>query len=367
MPSLLPDETLYSLASRIAIINGISDCQAICETLFGKDKAPRVADIEVNLDKFNKVTRNSYGSNQQITNTTTIIPFLKSLGWGTTQNNEKINCELNANRKLSELSNAEPHKWKWCNDCIEADIEKYGFTYWHRSHQISGVFACIKHQATLYEVDIPFRDRQQHFIIPTTVKEYQAPHPCCVSNEEIKMASKLATFSIESLTNYKEIFDSSIFNTFIKHQLKMHQQLVNAGLKSSFSELLKQLPAAAKSSLPSNLNKFYSGIKPYNLQNRLLVVYWLFGSWQLVNEYYLWSEIFSAHLLDDLTNLKKSKEKNHYDICNEFLKHNKSSTRTSFWKTHPKSCKWLNENDSNWLEGLLPSNSKHPTYQLRLL
>lgn len=37
----------------------------------------------------------------------------------------------------------------WCLDCIAVDIETCGEPYWHRSHQIPGVFVCLKHHSWL--------------------------------------------------------------------------------------------------------------------------------------------------------------------------------------------------------------------------
>ncbi|WP_404391374.1 TniQ family protein [Pseudoalteromonas phenolica] len=39
--------------------------------------------------------------------------------------------------------------WRWCSDCVQADIEEYGISYYHRDHQIPGVNRCLKHNCTL--------------------------------------------------------------------------------------------------------------------------------------------------------------------------------------------------------------------------
>lgn len=39
--------------------------------------------------------------------------------------------------------------WKFCDFCIKDDIEKFGFSYWHCSHQIPTVSTCTVHHVAL--------------------------------------------------------------------------------------------------------------------------------------------------------------------------------------------------------------------------
>ena len=54
--TLLPEETLYSLASRICAINGYRNHQTFCDNYFGVNKNPRVADAVLDIKHFNLVT-----------------------------------------------------------------------------------------------------------------------------------------------------------------------------------------------------------------------------------------------------------------------------------------------------------------------
>ncbi|EYE88054.1 Tn7 transposition protein D [Fervidicella metallireducens AeB] len=40
--------------------------------------------------------------------------------------------------------------FRFCPECFKEDIEACGETYWHRSHQVTGVFVCSKHKIPLY-------------------------------------------------------------------------------------------------------------------------------------------------------------------------------------------------------------------------
>ncbi|UDF35533.1 UNVERIFIED_ORG: TniQ family protein [Shinella sp. XGS7] len=36
-----------------------------------------------------------------------------------------------------------------CSDCVRADLDKYGISYWHREHQLPGVLWCARHRVPL--------------------------------------------------------------------------------------------------------------------------------------------------------------------------------------------------------------------------
>ncbi|WP_421212922.1 TniQ family protein [Aeromonas dhakensis] len=39
--------------------------------------------------------------------------------------------------------------WRWCSDCLVEDYETHGMPYYHRDHQLPGVFHCHRHQRGL--------------------------------------------------------------------------------------------------------------------------------------------------------------------------------------------------------------------------
>lgn len=48
---------------------------------------------------------------------------------------------------------------RFCPKCIEENEAEFGEPYWHRTHQIAGVFVCPKHQVWLFESEIPISSR----------------------------------------------------------------------------------------------------------------------------------------------------------------------------------------------------------------
>lgn len=53
--------------------------------------------------------------------------------------------------KLIGLSSVHPKRWRWCPDCVVEDEAYFGMPYYHRDHQLPGVFHCTKHSLGLAE------------------------------------------------------------------------------------------------------------------------------------------------------------------------------------------------------------------------
>lgn len=49
-----------------------------------------------------------------------------------------------------------------CEKCCKDDIEKYGETFWHRTHQLPGVFICYKHDIPLFSTNVSTKSPNQH-------------------------------------------------------------------------------------------------------------------------------------------------------------------------------------------------------------
>jgi hypothetical protein len=57
----------------------------------------------------------------------------------------------------SQSSIQNPRHLRFCKDCYKNDIKVYGEPYWHRSHQIFGVFICPNHKQVLFETNYEVR------------------------------------------------------------------------------------------------------------------------------------------------------------------------------------------------------------------
>jgi hypothetical protein len=80
--------------------------------------------------------------------------------------------------KFTALASVHPKRWRWCPDCVVDDECTFGMPYYHRDHQLPGVFHCIKHSIGLAEQCVECGWQV------TRIKEQQVPPmnnlcPCC--------------------------------------------------------------------------------------------------------------------------------------------------------------------------------------------
>ncbi|WP_109477555.1 TniQ family protein [Paraburkholderia sp. C35] len=85
---------------------------------------------------------------------------------------------------------------RFCVECRESDVRQYGETYWHRRHQLPGVFMCLTHCRPLLETDIPAGSNKMrhcnYLPADTEGKEF----PLLIDNVKMK---KIAQASIAML------------------------------------------------------------------------------------------------------------------------------------------------------------------------
>ena len=63
---------------------------------------------------------------------------------------------------------------KWCPVCAQQDLRQYGVSYWHRSHQIPGVTACVFHPVLLEKLVLARRQRIIAELLPTPIDQPRA-------------------------------------------------------------------------------------------------------------------------------------------------------------------------------------------------
>jgi len=78
----------------------------------------------------------SYGSGDMARfSASNVLPDILELAWG--------------RRKQKRVHLRDGVALRLCPQCIKDDVDKYGFSYWHRCHQLPGVQACHIHGSTL--------------------------------------------------------------------------------------------------------------------------------------------------------------------------------------------------------------------------
>lgn len=385
LPYILPDETLYSLVTRIYQINGEATEREFCAQLFGDPEALRVADADVDLSRFEEITRGFYGDPENLLHTTTLDCFYRRLGTAPEIEAPKHAPDNNPKQPagLAALSNGRPNIWRACQACATEDQAEHGTSYWHRSHQLPGTTVCLKHRELLLELNLPYRDRQSTFILTgrlTDQFDLDPPHPNGLSTELLLGISEIAKKALldNAPGNSAEVVQGALVDGLAERGLLTRSGRVNKRVfVEEFNAFYSKLASTREFGhflLERSLLNFADRIArealvlPATLT--LMLALWLFGSWELFRERCRW-----RHSIDSPGPIPRPAASEHppdrghgehRQACLEFMAAAPSASRTEFWIAHPKACRWLTQYDSDWLESRLPTAKKHAPRQFQL-
>lgn len=121
----------------------------------------------------------------------------------------------------------------YCPDCVQDDINQYGFPYWHVSHQLVGVIACSRHHVLLQRIS----RKAFEVSVPTTMVVLKAIPP---------FALRLAELAVGLQTTRRFPVIQS-FDEYYRQRLRVHQLLTSTGrirmrqLRNLISNRLKAL------------------------------------------------------------------------------------------------------------------------------
>ncbi|MCD9186290.1 MAG: TnsD family transposase [Pyrinomonadaceae bacterium] len=135
---------------------------------------------------------------------------------------------------------------RYCPLCAEEDRQQYGEAYWHRVHQIPGVFACAKHKLFLndgYAHPRSVEDRNKHFVCAEEVINLSLIQPLDLTNADHKVHFQIAE-DVEWLSkNNLNDLTLSDFNARYRYVLFNSRLLTFGGslsltkIKQKFTEL----------------------------------------------------------------------------------------------------------------------------------
>lgn len=323
IPSKLPDETLYSLVSRLAIVNGLEPKHITISST--RKIYQRAADIELDISEFTRFTNGAYGAEDSL------IDSFKL------HSTESDYC-------LIGLSNPKRNIWRWCEECFKEDLRNIGVAYWHHVHQQSCVVTCGKHGVSLMEINIQFRDRQSKFILPRDAKLLHS-YPSC-NDQYINCAIAIA--NIQKKLNSEDK----------KHNL----QLVMAMLASipsndQRSTLIEHIALTLSNShsLQEAQIKHELNSDSTSLEYLAAKIFAWFGEYDLFNNTYQWYATMNRGIVLAEDKAYVDLRTRYRKICTELIDQQPTSTRTDLWKLNPQCTRWLSRYDSAWLSKAMPN------------
>lgn len=158
IPKIYDDEILYSVISRYHFLSGNRNLKATIREFFDYDSVvPTIGFPSLLENLATKIPKDLYYDSNFFIDQCTLfpiyIPFLPE------DRKAKIITEMK-NNKGTRLFNLlgiqaghilEINKLKYCPLCAIEDYKKYDEIYYHRIHQVEGVFVCNKHGCLLKE------------------------------------------------------------------------------------------------------------------------------------------------------------------------------------------------------------------------
>lgn len=248
-PVPYPDEILYSTLARYCVRSGNLKEIHNFEDLFSSRNCIAVMELPTQLDALiNNMPINSKYTADYFIYQHTLFPLFAA--FIPQERAEKIIQTMkNGDGAISYIrigliSNSITlnRYFRFCPLCFKEDVETFGEAYWHRIHQVTGVFVCSKHKIPIYDSTELIRAGNRQSYINATYEN-------CIVNKEINYSNDLLekmlwmTESAEILlTNRFGYRESEWFKNQIRAKLiekgyaRMNNYIFQKKLKEDFIE-----------------------------------------------------------------------------------------------------------------------------------
>jgi hypothetical protein len=185
-PQLLPGEALLSACARYKDRLGVENDRQTTRDLFHAKNVTVSLTLPTNLKVFIQTLPKGHGyTEEHIIANHTLFPYY-AFGLSDTRAKKLHADMMGSNGKAIHLSTGitaspipKPRYARFCPTCLKEDIENYGETYWHISHQIPGICVCPKHAVWLEDSTFPIRGQSAKYKLepPRKVAIFLNPSP----------------------------------------------------------------------------------------------------------------------------------------------------------------------------------------------
>ncbi|CAK7029809.1 TnsD family Tn7-like transposition protein [Tissierella sp.] len=257
-PTPYKDELLYSILARYCIQSGNANAIQNFDDMFGTRNI--IASIELS-GKLSALIENMplntpYTSDCFIFKHT-LFPFLASF-----VPKERAK-EVIENMKDGDVSKAYNmlgltasniiynRYFRFCPECMKEDIKIYGETYWHRIHQVTGVFICPEHKEPLHDSTVLMRGANRQAYISATIDNCLVKEVDSFSEDTFKkllwIAEDIQTilnkeFTFQSLKKHKYIYmEKLIEKGFANLNTMVHQRKLRKAIYEFWGEEVLQM------------------------------------------------------------------------------------------------------------------------------
>lgn len=308
LPLLQRDMTLYSLVAVAHRWGGASRGEQTSMRLFGSSCAALRHDFPSHLDEFSSRTRFEYGRPDEIALHATVLPyFLRfradevrdqaiALMRGSTVEPLKFILGLPAGPSRASMPLCS------CDDCIREDIDAHGFAYWHRKHQLPGVFLCQQHGIPIVQSRIRIDGiGRSRFFLPNDPELLRSSAPVA-KKAQFSYLQRVSALSERTLDGaLPGGFSPQVLLATYMHGLKQRGLLTNGGrvragefvkwMRDRYNPIADQEPFSRIVDDPSVEGMLRLVRKPrgnFHTASHLLLIDALFGDWETFIAVYTW-------------------------------------------------------------------------------
>jgi hypothetical protein len=376
-PMQFPDEIFASVLTRMCRLNGITDFCDIARLYFSDSPCVSFIDAKIDLPVFCQRTKNAYGDSVSLLENMTWLGFATRLGSFSSAEIRKIS-DGELRPALSRLTFADSTILRFCPTCRERDIESLGMSYWRQIHQLPVVFFCPTHTDPLILSEVKRRQLHQSFPLPGDFDAQCADSgSSAVSNNAFWQG--VSTFA-QRFVGEPFPYDGKTIRAVIIDSLrertlaKTNDLLQTAELVGQLIARLETMPAKLvylnKTLFAKRIVQSINELERAMTFGRLVMIYWLFGTWDDFVERCRWVNVFGiqsdiARPYVKLERSEKSLSEYHRERCEEFLNKNPDCSRLDLTRAEYRSFRWLLHYDSFWLNRLFPvPNRAEKQYRL---
>ena len=242
----LPDETLFSICSRHHQLSKNYKPSTTCQQLFGHKTQGLAHDFPSRINYFVSATEGLLGTADEIIYRHSILPFYLAL------TPEHIKTSAIAAMRGEGIGHLRwtlgiltsrfraNHPLKACPQCLQSDVENYQAAYWHRSHQLPGVWICPIHSERLLASTIKSTGVERFFWCLPNADELESPfnqgEPNHTQGNELLLKLTQSSIALANLPESFSFHPTRLQQTYL-NQLKDLGLVKESGLQIKPREL----------------------------------------------------------------------------------------------------------------------------------
>jgi hypothetical protein len=307
------DMTFYSWMSATHMMNGYPSSYQLSKELLGNGSAGTRLDFPSHLEKFCSNTSCAFGDLYSLAKNSTVLPYYLAFRPASIFDSCVRLMASHSVESLKFILGLPPSRTnqfpilKLCPSCFELDIEGLGYGYWHRGHQLPSAHICTKHGELLHTFRLREEGRgKNELTLPSINNGVVIQTPM----QSLALLQDLSNLSVRTMNGFLPgEFNPQQLQFTYQHGLKQHGLITPRG-KIKVSEFLHRLEKyfqPIQSITPydillsqDKISHFLKLIrKPRGFHHpiaHLLLIQFLFNSWDLFCSTYKWESQFQLDL-----------------------------------------------------------------------